>query len=141
MVSNKEEQLTKRYVLLSTKLVRVYQKCDSNGRSVRLPPYPYADVSETGGHILDTWYVDQNEDKASKTCLRRRSFFIMITSGTNPHENNSYFRQQYRWSYDDWIVTATFKLVHYTCKPSTTRGPSVRLVLLHIMLPFSYSDI
>jgi hypothetical protein len=99
------------------------------------------DVSEKGGHILDTWYMDQNKGKASKMCLRRRSFFIMITSGIKPHENNSHFRQQYQWSYDDWIVTDTFKFVQYTCKPITTRGPSVRLVLLHIMLPLSYSDI
>jgi len=56
------------------------------------------DVSEKGGHILNTWSVDQNKEKFSKTCFRRRSSFIMITSGINPHEDNSLFRRQYQWS-------------------------------------------
>jgi len=34
-------------------------------------------------------------------------------------------------------VIATFKFVQYTCKYFTTGDRNVRLVLLHVMLPFS----
>jgi hypothetical protein len=88
MVSNKEEQLTGSTCYLAQNSFLFTSNVTA---AVVQSAYIYIhiqNVSEKGGHILDTWSVDRNKGKASKMCLTRRSFFIMITSCINPHENN-----------------------------------------------------
>lgn len=69
MVSNKEEQLTEdKCCLAKKKKTRSYSPAIWQ-QTVFPSAYTYIhtqDVSEKGGHILDTWSVEQNKDKSSK---------------------------------------------------------------------------
>jgi RES domain-containing protein len=88
MVSNKEEQLTGSTCYLAQNSFLFTSNVTAAVVQSAYIHIHIQGVSEKGQHILDTWSVDRNKGKASKMCLRRRSFFIMITSGINPHENN-----------------------------------------------------
>jgi hypothetical protein len=88
MVSNKEEQLTGSTCYLAQNSFLFTSNVTAVVVKSAYIHIHIQDVSDKGGHILDTWSVYRNKGKASKMGLRRRSFFVMITSGINPHENN-----------------------------------------------------